>query len=160
MRYPFPQSPKPSYRRPHSSASHDRDPPTLAKRPRCSRPLLLASNSRRREGPHARAVWAARASRLVMRLVIRDDYFISSVGSSSASDDAKSLDRWARVHRAPSSSPYSTPPSRLHLFLHGTYELSTSPRSKPDTREQTLHYTTLHYTTLHFFFGNRTTGRE
>lgn len=153
MRYPFPQSPKPSYRRPHSSAPHDRDPPTLAKRPRCSRPLLLASNSRRREGPRARAVWAARASRLVMRLVIRgDDYFLSSVGSS-ASDDAKSLDRWVRAHRAPSSSLLP----RLLASL-SSYTVHTSfqrPRDPSPIHKSKQRYTTLHYT----IFWNRATGR-
>ena len=43
--------------------------------------------------------------------------------------------------------PRLTPPYRLPLFLYGTYELSTSPGSKPDTQE----HTTLHYTTLHYF---------
>ena len=154
MRCPFPKTPKPSYRRPHSSAPHDRDPPTLAKRPRCSRPLLLASNSRRREGPRARAVWAARASRLVMRLVIRDDYcFIKcgeqrkrrrkiagSLGASTQSTVGLALPR-------PLASLYSY---TAHTSFQRLQDLSPIHKNKQG-------YTTLHYA---FFFWNRTTGRE
>lgn len=149
MRYPFPQSPKPSYRRPHSSAPHDRDPPTLAKRPRCSRPLLFASNSRRREGPRARAVWAARASRLVMRLVIRDDYFFIKCGEQQRKRRRKIAGSLGASTQ--SAVVLALPRPLASLYSYTVHTSFQRPRDPSPMHKNKQRYTTLNYTTL--FFG-------